>query len=334
MNNFDFDYSALQGELTRVTVDKKPGAPRKFGNFMDNLVKMPKEDGYVTIRLLPPLSGQKFPYAACKVHNLATFEERQAKRAKNLYCGRSLKDSSWVGNCFYCDYYSHLYRLSDAAKAKGDTELQEQYVAKAKAIKGQEKFYYNAMVLESYPDTKQSLEDGPLIYSCGIQIQTMIMEAVFGNKKFNKKPKGKIFHPLEGRNLKIVKSTPSGGGFPNYNGSEWEDQSKLSEDTALIEKWLNNMHNVFDLCKVQSVDEMKHAIRVFEGIEQDAKKTFDASFLTDSPPSVSVPVTAPVIKAAPPVQQHVPSAIEEINDEDIAVDPDFASAVQAALERN
>lgn len=188
MSNFDFDMdmSALQEEFTRVTVDKKPGANKKTGTFLDKFVKMPKESGYVTIRLLPSLPGYKLPYASCRVHNMATFEERKNKKANNLYCGRVSENKKWVGNCFICEYYSHLYRLSDKAKSEGKEDVMKQLIEKAKAIKPLEKYYYNGIVLESHPATGQGPQDGPLIFSCGIQIHTRILEAVLGNKEMKK----------------------------------------------------------------------------------------------------------------------------------------------------
>lgn len=339
MNAFDFDMSALQEELTRVTVDKKPGAPRKFGNFMDRLVKMPEKDGYVTIRLLPPLTGHKLPYAACRVHNLVTEEDKANKKANNLYCGRTLQGRKWVGDCFICEYYNHLYKLADAAKLKGNMDLYDQLVAKAKAIKPQEKYYYNAIVLESYPATGQTAADGPLIYSCGITIHTRILEAVLGNKEFNKKPKGNVFHPKTGRNLKIVKAMKPGGQFPDYNGSEWEDVSPLSEDDNQIQKWLDSMNDVHALRKVLATEEMKRAIRIFEGYEQDAKKTFDTSFLNDSSTAASVSVPTMDFKAAPKTQvaasKNAPTIMAPVDDvdvdEDVHVDPAFAENVRNAL---
>lgn len=348
MNNYDFDMSALQDELTRVTVDKKPGAPRKFGNFMDKLVKMPQKDGYVTLRFLPPIPGQKFPYAACRVHNLAPLEERGKKdaRAKNVYCGRTLQNRKWVGDCFCCEYYSHLYRLSDNAKAKGDMDSAEQYVAKAQAIKPSEKYYYNAIVMDSAPATGQTPADGPLIYSCGITIHTRILEALLGNPEMKKKSKGNIFHPVNGRNYKIVKMLKPGGQFPDYNSSEWEDPSPLSDDESQIQNWLSNLNDVFALHKVVSKEEMQKGIRIFEGVEQDSRKSFDMGFLSEDGGSaghVEIPKTpspspkptvtsyaapvAPKVTAPQPVVNFAENEIED----DPLVDDDFAASVRAAL---
>ncbi len=344
MNSYDFDMSALQEEFTRVTVDKKPGATKKTGTFLDKIVKMPKGSGYVTLRLLPPLAGFKLPYAACRVHNLATMEDRLQKppRANNLYCGRQLQGRKWVGDCFFCDYYNHLYRLADKAKAEGNEDLVKQLVAKAQAIKPQEKYYYNAIVLDSNPSTGQSPADGPLIYSCGIQIHTRILEAVLGNKEMNKKPKGNVFHPVNGRNLKIVKEMKPGGQFPDYSGSEWEDPCPLSEDDTLVQKWLGSLNDVHALRKVLAVEEMKRAIRVFEGIEVDPRKTFDTSFLNEGSDdsdhvSVSVPAGVPaaathVNHTAPKAQPSVTPALPDVNvEDDPLVDDEFANNVRAAL---
>lgn len=353
MNNFDFemDMSALQEEFTRVTVDKKPGAQKKTGTFLDSIVKMPKESGYVTLRLLPSLPGHKLPYASCRVHNLATFEDRANKKANNLYCGRTSQNKKWVGDCFFCEYYNHLYRLSDKAKSEGKLDIMKQLVDKAKAIKPQEKYYYNAIVLDSNPPTGQSPKDGPLIYSCGIQIHTRILEAVLGNKEMNKRPKGNIFHPVNGRNLKIVKEMKPGGQFPDYSGSEWEDPCPLSEDEALVQEWLSNLNDVHSLRKVLSVDEMKRAIRIFEEVEVDTRKNFDASFLDDDgdhtegssvSTTVSVPVSmASTVNKTPTVSNSVKTPtvqssafMADVNDveDDPLVDDDFANSVRAALE--
>lgn len=335
----DFDMSALQDELQRVTVDKKPGAVKKFGNFLDKTVKMPQKDGFVTIRLLPSLPGKKLPYASCRIHNLATFEEREQKppKTRNEYCGRSLQGKQWVGDCFYCDYYSHLYRQSDKYK-NTDEDLAKQFVAKAKAIKPLEKYYYNAIVLDSNPPTGQTPEDGPLIYSCGITLHAKILEAVLGNKEMKKKSKGNVFHPQTGRNLKIEKVMKPGGMFPDYSGTEWEDVSALTEDSALLEKWIANMNDVFSLCKVHPIDHMKKMLRIFEGKEIDTKKSFDASFLGDDDEvntrvSISIPdsildVTSSRVTTTVAPQQSV--NIDPVDDDPL-VDPAFAANIANAL---
>ncbi len=204
--NYDLDMSALNDELTRVTTDKKPGAIKKTGSILDKFVKMPKGDGYVTIRLLPPASGQKFPWVACRVHNLGT-----AEKANNRYCGRVLKDRRCVGDCFFCDYYNYLYKEADKARAAGDTKKADLLVAKAAFMKPQEKYYFNAIVRGSNPPTGQSEADGVLIYSCGVTIYNNILEACAGNKEMDKEPKGNVFHPVTGRDFKIVKKMKPGG---------------------------------------------------------------------------------------------------------------------------
>lgn len=328
---FDLDMSALNEELRRVTTDKKPGAVKKTGTYLDKFVKMPKGDGYVTLRLLPPLPGQKLPFASCRVHNMGTPE-----KANNLYCGRTSQGGKWVGDCFLCEYYNHLYRLADAARAKGEENLADQLVAKAQFIKPQEKYYYNAIVKNSNPPTGQTEEDGPLIYSCGVTLHAFILEAVMGNKEMDKDSKGNVFHPQKGRNLQVVKKMKPGGKFPDYSGCEWKDVSLLSKDESKVQNWLANLNDVFALKKVVSVEEMKRAIRIFEGKETDPRKTFDASFLEDSGSgsvSVSVPASVPtarqsqVAKSPAQTQIHIP----DMDDGADLVDDDFANNVRAAL---
>jgi hypothetical protein len=332
--SFDLDMSAIGEELTRVTTDKKPGAIKKTGTFMDKVVKMPKQDGYVTIRLLPPGSGQKLPWFACRVHNLGTPE-----KANNLYCGRVLQDRRWVGDCFFCDYYNHLYKEADKARASGNVDKADDLVAKAKFIKPQEKYYFNAIVRGSNPSTGQTEADGVLIYNCGVTIYNNILEAVAGNKEMDKEPKGNVFHPKTGRDFKIVKKMKPGGQFPDYSGSEWKDVSVLSKDEEKINGWLNNMNDLYALRTVLSTEDMKKQIRIFEGKEKDPRNQFDASFLEEQAhaahPTTSVNFhsnPAPTAPVASKVVNNVPNVpdVTDVSDEPL-VDDDFTRSVRNAL---
>lgn len=321
MSDFDFDMSVLNEEFQRVTTDKKPGAIKKTGTFLDKFIKMPKGDGYVTIRLLPPLAGHSLPWAACRVHNFGTPE-----RANNIYCARVLRNRKWEGDCFACNYYNHLYRLVDASTASGDSVLADQYRAKAQFIKPQEKYYYNAVVKGSNPPTGQTEDDGPLIYSCGVTIHSFILEAVLGNKEMDKDSKGNVFHPKLGRDLKIVKKMKPGGKFPDYSGSEWKDVSLLSKDEKKSQEWLKNLNDVWSLRKVLDVEEVKKIIRIFEGKETDPRKNFDASFLDDSSSHhVEMGESVSAKKSVRHESVHVPDEDEQY------VSEDFANSVRAAL---
>lgn len=321
----DFDLSALNDELQRITTDRKPGAPRKTGGAYDKYVKMPKGDGYVTIRLLPKMDGQKFPFSAHQIHNLGDKE-----KPNNLFCGKTLENRRWVGSCFLCDYYYYLYRQADEARAKGNVVLADQLVAKAKFMKPQEKYNYNAIVRSSNPPTGQTEEDGPLIYQCGSTIHGFILEAVLGNKEMDKEPKGNVFHIEKGRDLKIVKKMKPGGQYPDYSGSEWKDVSLLSKDEAKVQKWLAGMNDIFNLRKVLSLEEMQRAVRIYEGKETDPRKKFDASFLEDDN-SVSVSVPANVPSSKPAVKVDMGTTVPDIDDGADLVDDDFANGVRAAI---
>lgn len=331
--SFDLDLNALSEELTRITTDKKPGAVKKTGTMLDKFVKMTKGDGYVTVRLLPSLPGRSLPYCACRVHNLGTPE-----KAKNFYCGKTLEGRRWVGDCFFCDYYNYLYKEADKYRAAGNAELADQFVAKAQFIKPQGKYYYNAVVRSSNPTTGQSESDGVLIYSCGIMIHNMILEAVLGNKQMDKEPKGNVFHPVNGRDFKIVKKMKPGGKFPDYAGCEWKDPSPLQRDESLAKQWLENMNDVFSLRNVLSADDMKKQIRIFEGKEKDPRNQFDASFLEEAAfnahPTTSVSfntqtASAPAPRVAQAAAAHVPE-VHDVGDEEM-VDDDFTRKVRSAL---
>jgi len=332
MSNYDLDMSELSGEFSRVTEDKKPGAPRKTGTFLDKLVKMPQKDGYVTVRLLPPAPGQKLPYCATRVHNLGTKE-----KANNVHCARNLVNRKWIGepgnDCLACGTYSHFWKLADAAEKDGRHAEAEQWRAKARFIKPQERYYYNGVVLDSNPATGQTLADGVLIYSCGITMHTKILEAILGNKQMNKKPKGNIMHPKTGRNLKIVKVMKPGSTYPEYSGSEIEDPSPLSEDDKLIAQLLANLNDLQALRIVLSSEEMKHQIRVYEGLEQDTRMSFDASFLSANGSAPKVQVAVPTLPPALPKRSVDVPVVQDVDeDPNWGVDDDFINSVKSAVQ--
>ena len=224
-----------------------------------------------------------------------------------------------------------MYSERDKANDAGNTELAELFAAKAKAIKYSDKYYYNVIVLDSGPTpTGQGPEDGPLIYSCGIMLHTPVLEAVLGNPKMNKKKKGNIFHPKEGRNFKLVKKMRPGGQFPDYSGCEWEDPSPLSEDESLIKKWLDARHDIYSLCKVATVEDMKRQLRVFEGKETDGAKAFDASFLNNEE-APKAKVSAHFNSGDPLAPSQPDVANVTLEDDDPSVDPEWAATVEDAI---
>lgn len=269
-NDFNFDFSDLNQELQRLTTDPK----NQNSSFLKNFVMMPKTSGVVTVRILPALPDQKFFYQATRTHKL---------NDRNIHCPRVLQAGKWVGKCPICEYYSYLYQQSD--KGASDAEA---LIAEARSIKPVERYYYNVIVRDN-AETGQGEKDGPLILSVGKIIHTKIILGICGNKEFNEEPLGNIMHPETGRDFKIIKKQKPGGQYPEYSDSKFLGVSELSKDKAKIEKWLEARHNLGALRKVLSEEELKKALRIYKGLEQDSRQSFNPEEFMPKAGSTTVP---------------------------------------------
>lgn len=260
------DMSDLTEEFNRLS-NKNTGG----NSILDKFVMMPKEGPFV-VRLLPPAKGKKF-YCATRIHKLVMPNGQK----KNIHCTKNLKvvngqrkwlDDNFKDPCPICKYYYDLYNKSDALKRNGDKAGAEGLVKQAKAIKPMERYYYNCIIRQQINPKTGELEKniGPKILSIGISLHKKIFFALLGDLENDEKPLGNVADPKTGMDFKIIKRLkPGEDQFPEYNDSKFLDSSVLSNDKALINKWMEGLHDLAELRRLLPHPEMKVLLNKYLG---------------------------------------------------------------------
>ena len=229
-------------------------------------VVLPKGEGYLTIRILPPAKGQKHFFQRTRIHKI---------NDRNVHCSREYDPSSrrWVGRCPICEYYSSLYKQIDILK-KAPTQQAldriEELIIEARSIKPYERFYFNAIVRKMVdPDTKEVLiNDGPRIYSCGVKQAQKIFVAFSGDERLDEKPLGDVTHIYEGRDFKIMHTLAIGNDgqqFMDYSQSKFLDPSPLGTEEEIV-NWLSKRWDLSQERRVKNLEEMELEVAQHRGL--------------------------------------------------------------------
>lgn len=290
MSNVDLAEMAFESK--RITAEKEGGQ-----GLFDNFVPMPKGNGHITLRLMPPMPGCKVPFQATRIHKV---------NGKSVHCLRELdrKTGRWMGDCPICTHYSHLWKESEKPGITKEEakDLQDQ----ARALKPYERYYYNAMIRSLFNDKTQAVEKnvGPRIFSAGKDIHSKIVRAFVGDKELDEKELGDItdVKGIEGRDLKVVVEMRQGdkSAYANYSGSKFLDPSPLGTPTE-VAKWLGEMHDLSQLRVLKSKEELKHLLRCHFGVETDTGATdYDPSeyMKPEAKAAAKAAVETPSAKAA------------------------------------
>jgi hypothetical protein len=258
------------------------------GNYLENFVMMPKEEGVVTVRLLPPGPDNGLPLAKgglfmpTRVHTIC--QTPQYPNGRKVHCRREKVPGKKypVGDCRICDHYNWLYRKADECKDKGDKEGQESFVREARAIKPVERYYYNAIVRKVVKDNGDVENNvGPKILSIGKTLQDRIMKAICGNESTEEEPLGNVADLANGMDFKIHKKIRSSGDdkFPNYDESKFAGSSPAGNPDQ-IKKWMSELHDLAALRVVKTADEVERDLRIHLGQEKESRaNTYDPSKL-------------------------------------------------------
>jgi hypothetical protein len=319
----------IKQEAERVLTDTNQNQ-----EFLKNFLKLPPEEGEITIRLLPPAFGMTLPYQATRLHKL---------NGRSFHCRHDLEKGKWsgpVGQCPACDYYRYLWKQAEIA-GEGTAEY-NRLVAAARAIKPMERYYYLCVVRDD-PSQK-----GYKIYSTGKSAHKIIVRALVGDPKIKRiKKLGNIFDPVgtTGRDFVIVKELTGRPGakdsYPSYDASTFLDPSPLGDD-EMIAKWANGNFdpealNISELRKLKTADELKHQLKVHLGVAAETASGFDPSeygivsggaAVTPSGPETPV-VETPVVET-PVIETPVVETPVEVPTEtpdDILADDEFMNII-------
>jgi len=253
----------LKKETDRLTSTGGGG-----GSFMDNFVKMPETEGILTLRILPPLSGEIDDlFQWTRLHNI---------NGQRLHCPNELDPTTgyWEGVCPICKYVRYLWKLSDG-KTRDEAEALQ---AEAREIGANERYYYVVVVKTQagiYKGNKPNQLNTPLIWSVGKQLHAKVLVALTGSEKDQEPPLGDITaFDGEGRDFKLIKKSKAGNNgksYPNYDQSKFLDPS-VAGTHEQWEEWLTKMPSLKTLRVVPTIDELDLEIAYHRGALDDPRK--------------------------------------------------------------
>jgi len=316
----DVDMTAINNEVNRIGTE-----PKNALDFVANkYVQMPKKDGFVLMRILPPKKGNSL-FCVTRTHRL---------NGKSFHCPRELAvnargQNSWQGDCVICQYYSSLWKRSED-KSLSDKQ-REALQEKARQIKPVERYYYNVIVRQ-HSENKDQINAGPLIYACGKTVHEKILKAMTGDPKIRLKSLGKVWHPTEGRDfLLTVKNVRSGNKeYPNYDQSTFEQPTDLGDETQ-IKAWLDGLHDLQSLRVIKDGDFLDRQLKIHLGIikeETNNGSNFNfADYETPDVVSGGSTVREELVRPTTPTvsSQSTPAA----DDDEIEVDEDFMKDLES-----
>lgn len=319
------DMSEVGLEATRVNTD-----PEERGTNAAKYVQLPQKDGYITMRFLPRLRGQKL-YCATRTHRLAERSYHCPRVLTTTPNGQFWLASEEHGDCIVCKYCRQIWQKSMKLEGAAQKELQDLY----RKIKPVERYYYNVIVRKVFnPKTNETEKNvGPLIYSCGKTVHSKIMTAIIGDVKAGKKPKGDITDPKSGRDFRLVKKTAVGAGgmtYPSYDESEFEEQSPAGTPEEL-ERWLANLHDLQSLRVLKDEATLKRALQIHLGVITDDEEDWSEFEVPQGAAAAAV-----LGEEEPPQQPSKPIAKQEKKpapkakavEDEILADPDFMKELE------
>jgi len=265
------DLDQIKKENKRLTSEGK-----MIGNeeYQQKFVRMPVQEGFVAMRILPRRKGQEV-YGCTRIH---TITNPTTGVKSQCHCPRELTKNSkgydqWIGDCIICKYYTDLWQKSEGLSGKEQESLQN----KARELKPLERYYYNVIV-RSESDGKNGIKTnvGPKIYSCGKTVHTKIMISINGDEAAGEPALGDITHPNTGRDFKLVKKITKSGykEFPNYDNSRFEEPSSAGTQQEL-QTWFANLHDLTSLRVIKTPEDIKHALRIHTGMISEGDKNND-----------------------------------------------------------
>lgn len=244
-------------------------------DFLENFVRMPEKEGFVTVRLLPPSKGKKF-FCATRTHRVNNRSVHCPRvLVTNKTGGKSWQDEDARNPCVICKYYNELWKEAERKEGKAAEELKNQ----ARAIKPIERYYYNCIVRTSVNKNGETEKNvGPKILSIGKTLHQRIVRAIVGDPANDEKPLGDITDIKGGRDFKIIKKLRGTGrdAYPNYDDSKFLEPSPLGEKDQ-VETWMASLHDLASLRALKPVEEMKIELKKHLGIIQDEATSFDLS---------------------------------------------------------
>lgn len=254
-------------------------------DWRKKFVKFPQGEGYVIVRFLPPVSGQKWSIAV-KNHKV---------NGKNFHSYLEYVKGKWVGNCPIANELKKLWNEIERLERKGNKDAALDLRQQASDLRAYEKHNFNVIVRKEYQEDGSVLTNvGPKILPAGKEIYTTIVNNVMGNAALGLDKLGDVTDYVNGRDFKIVKKVkkvPGSTGFPDYSNSMFLEPSKAGTEEEW-EKWLNTRHNLNEERRLKPLEEMQEALDIHFGRKAEPGLTV-SRVPVQTPVRSSSPVTIP-----------------------------------------
>lgn len=262
---------------------KKMEDQTKTKDYKDDRFWRPEQDksgnGFAIIRFLPPVDGEDVPWV--KMYNHA-FQGPGGWYIENSLTSIGQKDP--VGELNNQLWNSGLESDKDLAR-----------------IRKRKLTYIANIYIVSDPANPQN-EGKVFLYKFGTKIFEKIQEAM--KPEFNDEEPINPFDFWKGANFRI--KIRKVGGFTNYDKSEFDSQSVLSEDDAKLEKIWKSQHSLLplvDASNFKSYEELK--ARMYEVLGGDVRGTAPSSQKTAEDISDEITEKKPSLKSKKPVEDDV-----------------------------
>jgi hypothetical protein len=205
---------------------------------------------------------------------------RETKSHRNLGLERNKQAVCLIAEgapkCPACALKDNLY----GTKEPSDAEYARSILAKTKV-------FYNIVDLDD-------IEKGVQIWTSGIDVLEQLL-AYVSNPKY-----GDIADPVQGRNIDLyfTDASKSKSGFNSYRVQPDPDRTEIQDPS-----WLEKMHNLDELVKVLSFEELDAIIYGREDLEDPPSEPGEtpAPVAPPAPPAAAIPPAPPAaaIPAAP-----------------------------------
>jgi hypothetical protein len=262
---------------------KKMEDQTKAKDYKDDRFWRPEQDksgnGFAIIRFLPPVDGEDVPWV--KMYNHA-FQGPGGWYIENSLTSIGQKDP--VGELNNQLWNSGLESDKDLAR-----------------IRKRKLTYIANIYVVSDPANPQN-EGKVFLYKFGTKIFEKIQEAM--KPEFNDEEPINPFDFWKGANFRI--KIRKVGGFTNYDKSEFDSQSVLSDDDAKLEKIWKSQHALLplvDASNFKTYEELKS--RMYEVLGGDVRGTAPSSQKTAEDVADELTEKKPSLKSKKPVEDDV-----------------------------
>jgi hypothetical protein len=205
------------------------GTTSDNSDFLNKFYKIP--EGSNSVRLLPWRDEDREFYAETKIHRV----EMPDGQYKNFHCRKVHGEA-----CPLCDLYYGLWKTG----RKEDEDL-------ARKIKPRARYYMN--ILDRDTGDVKILSVGVIIFK---KIIAAMLDEDFGD----------ITDLQSGHDFKIVKEMEAGSPWPKYDQSAPRPKSSPLGSKAEIASYMDSLHDVHELVKLEDYEEVKMAAQTLAGV--------------------------------------------------------------------